>query len=135
MTVEEKKVSGPKELKNTYDLEYAPTEYAYIYVKIGSQINQIKIALFGQVCPKTVENFSKLCNGTMINGKKVSYEGTVFHRVIPGFMAQGGDTDCLGGRGGESIYGKKFEDENFTLKHKNKYMLSMANAGKNTNGS
>merc|ERR1711866_39569 len=118
-------VAMSQDTKAFFDVQYAP---------VGSstpKTGRIVFNLFDSVVPKTARNFRELCQAPQGQG----YKGSSFHRIIPQFMLQGGDFTKGNGTGGKSIYGEKFADENFTLKHTKPFLLSMANAGKNTNGS
>ena len=115
----------------------------YFDVSIGgAEPERIEFELYADTTPKTAENFRALCTGEHGNctaeghkDKPLSYKGSIFHRIIPGFMCQGGDITNGNGTGGESIYGRKFDDEDFGSKHDVPGLLSMANSGPNTNGS
>ncbi|KAF7147938.1 hypothetical protein RHSIM_Rhsim03G0143600 [Rhododendron simsii] len=130
LTTEENKAEGTLE---------EVTHKVYFDVEIGGKsAGRIIMGLFGKTVPKTAENFRALCTGekgTGKSGKRLHYKRSMFHRIIPSFMIQGGDFTWGDGRGGESIYGDKFADENFQLKHTALGVMSMANAGPDSNGS
>ncbi|XP_051138282.1 peptidyl-prolyl cis-trans isomerase CYP21-1 [Andrographis paniculata] len=115
------------------------THRVFLDVDLDKQrLGRITIGLYGQVVPKTVENFRALCTGEMgkaANGVVLHYKGTPFHRIIPGFMIQGGDIVSGNGKGNQSIYSGTFRDENFKLKHTHAGTVSMVNSGPDSNGS
>jgi peptidyl-prolyl isomerase H (cyclophilin H) len=101
----------------------------------GVAAGRIKMELFADICPKTAENFRQFCTGEHKRSNlPTGYKECPFHRIIKGFMLQGGDFEKMDGTGRLSIYGNSFQDENFALKHTGAGLLSMANSGPNTNG-
>lgn len=125
--IEHKNIKRKKHKKNKN--KSINTNIVYLSIAIGDEEQgNIIIKLFEDIVPKTCNNFKLLC-------KNKNYKGSIFHRVIKDFMIQGGDFTNYDGTGGRSIYGNKFEDENFKIPHNKPYLLSMANSGPNSNGS
>ncbi|CAF0818951.1 unnamed protein product [Brachionus calyciflorus] len=123
-------------------IRYVVTDEVYLDLEVRNNattevINsgRITIALFGQICPMTVTNFIQICKGFKRKGKKYSYVGSTIHRIVRDFVIQGGDIVKHDGTGSLSIYGEKFDDENFILSHRSAGWVSMANYGQDTNGS
>jgi|UniRef100_A0A7S4FUE6 peptidylprolyl isomerase len=143
-TVERRTETGPKRMTDTgrvFLQEYGATRNPLVYLDIsisGAEPNRVLIELFADIAPKTSENFRALCtgeNGMGLQGQPLHYKGLKFHRMIPGFMLQSGDVVFNNGKGGESIYGRHFDDETFEASFKNAGMVAMANTGPNTNNS
>ncbi|WVZ20925.1 hypothetical protein V8G54_008247 [Vigna mungo] len=132
-------ISGSRRVEEKVEEEPEITDRVFLDVDIdGQRLGRIVIGLYGQVVPKTVENFRALCTGEKgknANGVKLHYKGTPFHRIVSGFMFQGGDIVYRDGRGYESIYGGTFPDENFKIKHSHAGVVSMVNSGPDSNGS
>lgn len=136
----QEKLDPKKDAANAKDPEAVTAKCSLEFAADGKSIGKVVIGLFGNTVPKTVDNFLAFCVNEVpkdAKGRKASdkYANTVVHRIIPQFMIQAGDFDKGDGTGGHSIYGEKFKDENFILKHTGPGIVSMANAGPNTNGS
>ncbi|RNA07187.1 peptidyl-prolyl cis-trans isomerase-like [Brachionus plicatilis] len=123
-------------------LRYIVTHEAYLDFEVrgnstgeSQKLGRVTIALFGDICPMTVTNFVQICKGFKRKGKKYSYVGSNIHRIVRDFVIQGGDIIKYDGTGSLSIYGEKFDDENFFLSHRSAGWISMANYGQDTNGS
>ncbi|POM64662.1 Peptidyl-prolyl cis-trans isomerase B precursor [Phytophthora palmivora] len=132
-------LTGVKPATKEYKGELIVTDKVFFDVGINDEyVGKIVMGLYGEVQPRTVENFRALCTGekgASRAGPPLWYKGSSFHRIIPGFMIQGGDFTQHNGRGGVSIYGRRFDDEDLSVPHAGPGTLSMANAGANTNGS
>merc|ERR1711972_732928 len=129
---------GDEDTPPVHDLLKLPRVFLDIAIGSEGPPRRLVFALYSDTAPKTVENFRRLCTGEhagmTARGKKFHYKGSVLHRMIPGLMVQGGDFENANGTGGESIYGRRFQDEAFRDKHTRRGLLAMANDGPNTNG-
>lgn len=130
----EKSAPVPKKTFDKLPAFDQENDQVFFDMKVGEKTGRVTFELFSKQVPKTAENFRSLCVGDKGN-ETMHYKGNKFHRIIKGFMMQGGDTTAGNGTGGLSIYGEKFADEGVWFPHTHKGVLSMANAGKDTNGS
>ena len=126
---------GPLYKDEIIDTDDPSNPKVFFDISVGdNEPKRLAFQLFKNIVPKTVENFLTITQGNK-SDEKQTYKGSIFHRLIKGFMLQGGDYENRNGTGGRSIWGEKFNDENFKVKHTKRGLLSMANAGPNTNGS